>query len=71
MVKFNSIGYPKVLNSVEENWSEGPELPEVAARYLDDVGDVVVMVMTRSMGMIVKVMWRRMMVIIVMIKTIC
>ena len=68
MVKFNSIFYPKVLNSVEENWSEGPELPEVAARSLDDV---VVMVMTRSMGMIVKVMWRRRMVIIVMIKMIC
>ena len=23
----------KVLNSIEETWSEGPELPEVAARY--------------------------------------
>ena len=45
MVKFISILYPKVLNSVEENWSEGPELPEVAARSLDDVVVMMMLVM--------------------------
>ena len=29
----NYFFYSKVLNSIEETWSEGPELPEVAARY--------------------------------------
>ena len=31
----NYFFYSKVLNSIEETWSEGPELPEVAARYFD------------------------------------
>ena len=52
----------KVLNSIEETWSEGPELPEVAARYVfqfDDANDddaIITIMMSIVMIVILQVM---------------